>query len=336
MKMQRRILKMLSDKNPITLREKIVLIVLCFILCLTVGFLGYEFYKSNNIPTSIDRNSIIYGSLMKGKWFYQTFVLHPDGTEIPTTLPNELGGEARWSSDGKWIVYSTRFSGFLLTTDLAINSFIRIMSSDGSQVFRLPTTQGSYEPHWSPSGKQIVYTQFGEGIFIVDVECIVQNIGCEPKPRALVIEKMDDPNPNWSPDGRFIAYSYEGHIFIIDSMGHDLPLDLTPDVSSFRSSQPEWSPDGTKIAFIGCGGICIFYQSTLNRLVDGTVLDLQWSPDGQKIAYIGNTGNILSCSFPDGPCYSTTAIFLIDSDGNNVTRISHRNDERIEWFTWHP
>ena len=82
--------------------------------------------------------------------------------DITDGLHND--GEARWSPDGKKIVFSSDREG---------NLHIFTMDPDGSGAKRL-TTEGSFNanPAWSPDGKQIVFVSNRNGenqIYVMDM-----------------------------------------------------------------------------------------------------------------------------------------------------------------------
>jgi Tol biopolymer transport system component len=267
-----------------------------------------------------------------------------DGTgEVNEKMPRGLGDEAEWSPNGKWIVYSTvnNFWGSAEKSD------IYLIRSDGSNRTRLTNHRmgGSFSPAWSTDGTKIAYFSYDndgnkDGIYIIDVECLVRDEKCSPTPHFLV----SGQSPDWSPDGNFIVYTpaFSGDgIFLIRADGERIPRELTPPAVKICHN-PQWSPDGTKIATS-----CYQEQSDTFEiyvidpnsslaiaLTEGSMP--RWSPDGSKIAFVSRRdglGNCIGGICGSGGIYSN-AIYLMNSDGSDMVRLSLRDDESVLWYAW--
>ena len=62
----------------------------------------------------------------------------------------------------------------------------------------------------------------------------------------------------------------------------------------------------------------------------------RWSPDGSKIAFVSRRDDLGKCI--GGICGSggiySNAIFLMNSDGSDIVRLSLRHDESVLWYAW--
>jgi Tol biopolymer transport system component len=201
---------------------------------------------------------------------------------------------------------------------------IYTMNTDGSNQVRLTGTEAaSGTPAFSPDGTRILFQSFRDGQI---PEIYVMNADGSNQVRLTDNEDYDD-YPVWTPDGNKIVFSSnrdsKNNIYIMDADGTN-PVRLTN--SAFSNEQPAcWSPDGTKIAFASVAFAPVFgdkkdgYEictmnldgSNVVRLTNNTKRDFEpaWSPDGSKIAFTSWRN-------------SETEVFLMDSDGNNQTRIA--------------
>jgi TolB protein len=272
------------------------------------------------------------------------YTIGVDGTgEINEKPPRGLRDEAEWSPNGEWIVYST-LNNFWGTAD---TSDIYLIRSDGSNRKRLTSHRmgGSFNPAWSTDGTKIAYFAYdkdgnNDGIYVMNVACLLHGEKCVPIPRFLVGGR----NPDWSPDGKFIVYepfSPENGFGIIKTDGTDKPTVLPlPEVRI--CFHPRWSPDGTRIA-MSCyqeasDNFNIFVVnpdgSNVLALTDGSMPS--WSPDGSKIVFTSRRGELGECIAGlcgSGGVYSS-AVFQMNLDGSNVMRLSLRNNESVLWYTW--
>jgi TolB protein len=203
---------------------------------------------------------------------------------------------------------------------------IRLMSVDASGVGTVEgrlTTDAEDEnfPNWSPDGKRLVYQRAFDGSAIY-----VINSDGSGKQRLSPTPGMDAA-PSWSPDGTRIVYTR----FIAPPQPNVPPMtdirimnaDGTGDhailANTRFSIEPRWSANGKIVlASLMNGDTVDIY--VIN--VDGTGLirltnsarngDPVWSPDGTKISFGSDRegGGKLN-------------IFVMDSDGNNVTQLTH-------------
>ena len=347
------------DNSEITRNEKLILGVLLFILGLILIALGQKILQ-NKLRLPLVHDRIIVGGYRYGLIFGYDSIQYVFSIEqskkIDVKLPDDLGNYAEWSPDGQWIVFSKQDRS---------QSNIYIMRADGSQQTLVPTPHGGEDPTWSPDGKQIAFyscecdvkNPIGAGIYVTNVECLLQGESCTPKPRLLV----EDPrgrqisSPDWSPDGRKIAYTGVKHITVINVDGQGQAVKLPPYFSG-RTADPQWSPDGTKIVGMCYGeisGVCVMNRdgSNLVYLVQdatrknayGPSYHPSWSPDGQKIAYISTFSDrpmarSIICINPDG-CGTNKypqSVFIMNADGSQITHLPLEANVEIRWFDWYP
>jgi Tol biopolymer transport system component len=271
-----------------------------------------------------------------GKQFFAhrvVYVVDEFGILLNLDLPKQenLGNNPVWSPDGQWIAHS-------YTNPDSNSADIYLMRSDNnSKTVRVTDNRNFLHrfagaPAWSPDGTQIAFYA-PEGIYLLNVKCITQGESCTPEPTFLI----PGDYPAWSPDGKEIVYrdtsSYE--IQVIDLQNPSKIVKVSQGLSPCGSAQ--WSPDGKKITFDCNETIYSVDPDGRNRvsLVNGRAP--RWTPDGKKIAFIGtkildpNLGHALDS---EGSVLST-AVFIMDATGENITRITKRNDESV-WFTWIP
>ncbi len=283
------------------------------------------------------------------------YMVNADGSgKSSERLPWESINQPHWSPDGEWILYDTHYSDnskLILPRDHGIY----IVQSDGTQRKRI--ADGDYAAGWSPDGTRIAYLAYDTNhsvytqpsIYILNVECIVQHKECNLQPDYLA----RGYSPALSPDGKYIAFVGEyvdaddqHGIYVVNTDGTSEPVRLTP--PRYDCSSPGWSPDGMKIVFA-------YYQnsSTEGNIyvmdIDGSnVANLtkdftgwpgspQWSPDGNKIAFIAPLPTEVGKVYKSGDAVRySNAVYVMDTDGTNITRVTLHNDEVIDWFVWYP
>jgi len=200
----------------------------------------------------------------------------------PFTNNGKLNLTPAWSSDGKWLAYTSFLKGkpdlyirniknkhgtvvdkkgtnttpawvpgqFSLAASLSHSGDpeIYLLTGTGKIIKRLTKSYGiDVSPSWSPDGKKMAFVSNRGGaaspqIYIKDLET--------GRVRRLTHEGGYNTSPSWSPRGDKIAYAGMNSggfdIFVIDVNNGNL-LQLTADQRDNES--PSWSPDGSLIAF---------------------------------------------------------------------------------------
>ncbi len=154
----------------------------------------------------------------------------------------------------------------------------------------------------------------------------------------LTYNDVADGWPTWAPDGRRLAYhspldgDYEIYVIGADGMG-----ETQVTYNEYLDLRPAWSPDGAHIAFESDrdGDREIFVMNAdgtgVRQLTDSDGEDMMpaWSPDGTRLVFISDRDE------DDGDRDRETEIYVMNSDGTNVTRLTHSDGSDVS-PTWSP
>ena len=111
-------------------------------------------------------------------------------------------------------------------------------------------------------------------------------------------------------------------------------FDLTSALAKVRSAHaPAFSPAGNQIAFLSnLTGLPQIWVISFNggmphmiTALDEPITCFRWSPNGQQIAFELSPGGS-----------SRTQLFLINTDGTNLRRLSHNTESTHQLGIWHP
>jgi len=177
---------------------------------------------------------------------------------LPFTLYPDLALFCNaWSPDGDRLACES-----FGQTDPSLNGVYTLRSSDGGDLQRVTSAQGSFGDDcpgdYSPDGKRLVITRIGDtGITLDTVKADGTGV------RLLTGMNVNFCNGSWSPQRNEIVFSahypdydYHSSIWIVHSDGsglRQLPVPgcggLISDQTTIGCFNPVWSPDGKKIAF---------------------------------------------------------------------------------------
>lgn len=242
-----------------------------------------------------------------------------DGTNVTRfTRHNSISLFPDWSSDGRWIAYTTYADRhprihiqnvkekrravvdkpglqavpawvpgkFELAACLSFSGDqeIYLLTGTGKVIKRLTSSEGiDVEPTWSPDGKHMAFVSRRSGNPQIYIQDTVSG-----RVQRLTFEGRYNTQPSWSPKGDRIAYSgmHRGvlDVFTISPEGGE-PVQLTQ--GRGNNEAPTWSPDGSLIAFSssreGSSRIYVMtaYGTDQRRLLTlpGEQTNPKWSPN---------------------------------------------------------
>ena len=222
-----------------------------------------------------------------------------------------------WSSDGKWISYTSYAKGkpdlyiknlrekrgavvakqgvnispawfpgkFSLAATLSFSGDpeIYLLTGTGKIIKRLTNKRGiDLSPSFSPDGRHMAFVSKRSGTPQIYIKNLSSGLT-----KRLTFQGRYNTQPSWSPQGDKLAYSAMSggvsNIFVIGIDGHG-PVQLTQNERDNES--PSWSPDGNLIVFSstreGPSRIYVMtaYGTDQRRLLSlpGKQTDPEWSP----------------------------------------------------------
>ena len=213
-------------------------------------------------------------------------VMDVDGWGMrPLTGENVLEMSPRWSSDGRYAVYTSFSSGFpdVYIHDTRIGDRERVAHYEGLNAL------GDLDP----TGRTIIMTLSTSG----NAEIYSKDL-TTGKILRLTSHPAADTSPVWSPTGDRIAFvsdrSQSPQVYLMNADGTD-ERRLT--VRGTYNTAPDWSPDGTKIAYCALRPdgfqiqvIDLETKGVVTVTDGGGCEDPSWSPDGQSILYSRTAG----------------------------------------------
>jgi Tol biopolymer transport system component len=242
-----------------------------------------------------------------------------DGSGLHVLLNSSPGGRlccARWTPDGRYVVYQNRHegrsdlwalpmqSGFphrspspVELTNGPLSYAKPVVGRDMKHVFAvgteargelvrydvnskqfLPLLPGVYafDPSYSADGKWIAYTAYPDHV-------LWRSRSDGTDPLQLTFPPAQVFAPSISPDGRQVVYINSASAICLIGMDGGSP----PTIVEKDGSWPHWSPDGSLLVFMDRGHIQILdLRAGRSSLVPGPagLLNPQWVGDGRLVA----------------------------------------------------
>jgi len=219
------------------------------------------------------------------------------GWPVQLTVSDQRQIQPTWSSDGRWIAYSSDYDG-----NEQWDMFV--VSPQTGEVVNLTNTPEIAEqsPTWSYDGKSLAYmvkpqTSPSYEIYVINM--------LTRRGRALTsgtAKELGNYHPVWSRDGKFIVYTQahangaNSNLFMVD-VASGKSTNLTPHSGEHLYSAEAISPDGRQVLITsnaGNGYDNVGLLEIASKKIDWLTQDKweinagEFSPDGKLITWTAN------------------------------------------------
>ena len=208
---------------------------------------------------------------------FPLYAMDADGKNQKRLLDVPVLPDAKWSPDGKSILFTSSYEG-----DSRRRAVYVFDVASGARK-RLTEFGFNGSASWSPDSRKVVFTSGSRPreIFVVDAD------GTNLK--QLTRLGSVAMNPVWSPDGRTIAFAAEGW-FVMNADGSNArQIGTVP-----RAPSLSWSADGKHLLVVGSGGAYVWNaDGTKSNAVPtqgGRVIVAAFSPDDKRVIYRAHEG----------------------------------------------
>jgi len=159
-----------------------------------------------------------------------------------------------WSSDDRWVAYTTDRSK-------PHETMRRLSSGLGSEEILMDSQNKAYATDWSADGRFLLYTylspETGWDIALYEL--------AEQKLDFLAQTPWREESATFSPDGKWVLYasteSGRWEIYVVPLTGSGSKQQISPD----GGIHPEWSPDGDEIFYFGLRGQVMAVNVSLGK-----------------------------------------------------------------------
>jgi Tol biopolymer transport system component len=246
------------------------------------------------------------------------FVLAVDGSRELHAVDHRGDDEmVGWSSDGKWLLFSSDRSG---TTDLLAAPFGENGSVGLPQVVK--TSIGHSKSLGVTRSGALYYAQDkgGRTSRTIQIASVDIDKGKVTPVQFSQSPRHDNVNPRWSPDGKLLAYLSkrpEGSVLVIRSNQTGQPRELKPKLDLL--SLDSWAPGGGSLLVTGRDskgryGIHLVDAETgdvkpIAPTAGGVFVNISWAPDGRSLLFETHDHGF-------GP-----AVYRADVESGNVSEV---------------
>ncbi|HEY1496418.1 MAG TPA: S9 family peptidase [Candidatus Solibacter sp.] len=298
----------------------------------------FDFERVSNPQISPDGARIVYtrqqANKIEDRWDSALWIMNADGSQHRFLAK---GGNPRWSSDGKRILYVAEGE------PRGPQIFVRWIDTDGPATQVTHATDKVADARWSPDGKWIAFSMFvpHKDSWTISMPTAPQGAHWTAAPRVVESLHYRQDQIGFLEDGH-------NHLFIVSGEG-GAPRELTNGdwgvgAGELRAAVPmDWTPDSKSIVFEAdrTPGADLHYQTSQLLVADiatGAIRDLvakpgNWgrpsvSPDGRSVAFTG---------YPQSNrTHSVADLYVIPFAGGDMRKISGDYDRDPLTLRWSP
>ena len=263
---------------------------------------------------------------------FEIYRMNDDGSNLQRLTNNPRYDHcARWSPDGKQIVFVRRFD-----EGRRQQGNLFLMNADGSNERRLTNAPENDGPNitWAPDGKRIAFVRRPENKGQIHVlEIATRTV------RRLTNNEGLTVDPRWSPDGKTIVYRYEGKegnsIYTMSPDGKNQKHLIPPKDGPILRFSPAWSPDSKHIIF--CEMEWLNAKPEVRLIIFNTVSkrqQIQHFRQGiQDVSWMGGDSLLFSMIEGQSEKYDLYEYHIRDGTLINLTNTPNLNEYNPHWIS---